>query len=448
MDPIYVLAAKARDRIRFKSCRGAGTRIMRAEVALPRLEALAWLRNQTALPKIYWSDRKKACEVAACGAVDQLIGDDAVVLEPLFERMSERLRHAAPATRYYGGLRFARAETHAPVWREFGAARFVLPRFELRTTFSGSSLVCQWLDSADDTDALFDALAALRPAPRAVAPCAAVAIRRRDFPDLSCWRDEVDATLRRISRRAFEKLVLARQSVFDCGGDLDPLACLQALSARAERCYRFCFMPAADVAFLGLPPERLYRRAGGRILTEAVAGTRPRSSDGAQDMALARELGESEKESREHAYVVRGVSERIAPLCRSFRMSREVSVLKLRECQHLMSAFSGRLHDRTGDLDVLRALHPTPAVGGYPVAAALRELGGIETFDRGWYAGPVGWVGRAAAEFAVAIRSGLVKGSRLRVYAGAGIVEGSVAEDEWHELDNKIRHFTRILDPA
>lgn len=423
---------------------------MRAAVALPRVEALAWLRNQTALPKVYWSDRKQSCAVAACGAADQLAGDDAGIFELLFERMSERLQHAGPATRYYGGLRFARAEARPPaaVWREFGAARFVLPRFELRTTARGSSLVCQWFDSADDTDALFDALASLRPAPGALAPSVAVAIRRRDFPDLRCWRDEVDATLGRISRRAFEKLVLARQSVFDCEGDLDPLACLQALCARAERCYRFCFMPAADVGFLGLSPERLYRRAGGRILTEAVAGTRPRSSDGVRDMALARELGASEKESREHAYVVRGVRERIAPLCRSLQMSREVSVLKLRECQHLMSACSGRLHDRTGDLDVLRALHPTPAVGGYPVESAVRELGRIEPFDRGWYAGPVGWVGRTAAEFAVAIRSGLVKGGRLSVYAGAGIVEGSVAEDEWHELDNKIRHFTRILDPS
>jgi menaquinone-specific isochorismate synthase len=99
---------------------------------------------------------------------------------------------------------------------------------------------------------------------------------------------------------------------------------------------------------------------------------------------------------------------------------------------------------------VLRALHPTPAVGGYPNGEALEEIRAFEPFDRGWYAGPIGWIGADAAEFAVGIRSGLVRGSRLALFSGAGIVEGSVPEDEWAEIEQKIGDFTGMFgfDPA
>ena len=111
-----------------------------------------------------------------------------------------------------------------------------------------------------------------------------------------------------------------------------------------------------------------------------------------------------------------------------------------------MSTFEGTLRDGVGDAELLTALHPTPAVGGYPTDRAVREIAEREPFDRGWYAGPVGWVGRDGAEFAVAIRSGLVEGSTLSVFAGAGIVAGSVPGNEWEELDYKISHFTQALN--
>lgn len=88
-------------------------------------------------------------------------------------------------------------------------------------------------------------------------------------------------------------------------------------------------------------------------------------------------------------------------------------------------------------------LHPTPAVGGFPREAALREIAALEPFDRGWYAGPIGWVGKDAAEFAVAIRSGLVAGDRVNLYSGAGIVPGSSPDKEWEEIENKIGNFIK-----
>jgi len=441
-----VLAEKARDRIRLKSSRGLHSRVMRAEVKIPRVDALDWLRRQAWTPRVYWSDREKSYELAGCGAVDEVIGHESGDLESVFLRMAGRLEQADQAIRFYGGSRFASGGFQDPAWRKFGYVHFVMPRFELSSTGCGSTLACHWLDSAEDTALLFQELDLMFDGASASERGEWVAADRSDLPDLAHWREAVNATLTRLSVGELEKLVLARRSVFDCAAELDPLAFLAALAARADHCYRFCFMPSADVGFLGLSPERLYRREKRRVLTEGIAGTRPRGRDPSEDAALERELKDSGKEQREHAYVVRGVRERLAPLCGTLDMGDGVSVLKLQECQHLMSVFRGYLRDQTGDLELLRALHPTPAVGGYPADAAVRELARVEPFDRGWYAGPIGWIGKTEAEFAVAIRSGLVAGTRLTVYAGAGIVEGSMAENEWRELDNKIRHFTRILN--
>ena len=99
-----------------------------------------------------------------------------------------------------------------------------------------------------------------------------------------------------------------------------------------------------------------------------------------------------------------------------------------------------------GAFDVLQALHPTPAVGGYPQVEAMQAIHEREPFDRGWYAGPVGWVGRDEAEFTVAIRSGLVQGRQLTLYAGAGIVCGSKPELEWEEIEQKISDFKALLE--
>ena len=105
----------------------------------------------------------------------------------------------------------------------------------------------------------------------------------------------------------------------------------------------------------------------------------------------------------------------------------------------------GTLKDGVTDAGLLEALHPTPAVGGYPRDRALGEIRDLEPFDRGWYAGPVGWIGAEASEFAVGIRSGLVRGRTLDLYSGAGIVAGSVPDEEWAEIEQKIGDFTGMF---
>ena len=112
---------------------------------------------------------------------------------------------------------------------------------------------------------------------------------------------------------------------------------------------------------------------------------------------------------------------------------------------HLFSRMWGTLNDSVTDADLMRALHPTPAVGGVPTGVAMEAIAHHAPFDRGWYAGPVGWIGTDSSEFAVGIRSALIAKTRLSLFAGAGIVEGSVASDEWEEVEQKIFDFLQAL---
>ena len=165
---------------------------------------------------------------------------------------------------------------------------------------------------------------------------------RKDLPDRAGWEAAVTETLNRVSEGILEKVVLARKSTFGFTAELDPLACLQAVLPGAERCYRFCFVPSAGRAFLGASPERLYRREGRRVLCDAIAGTRMRGDGASLDRQLERDLMGSDKERREQDYVVRGIRESLAPLCSALNAAADPSVVKLHQCQHLMSTFEGR----------------------------------------------------------------------------------------------------------
>ena len=181
---------------------------------------------------------------------------------------------------------------------------------------------------------------------------------------------------------------------------------------------------------------------------EALAGTRHRDRDEATDEQLGRELLTSEKDRREHQHVVDGVSNQLGPLCKKLTGGDDVTLVKLARVQHLRASFEGHLKPSVTDFELITALHPTPAVGGVPSDEAVARIAAIEPFDRGLYAGPVGYFGKDETEFAVGIRSMLIAGDLIRMYSGAGIVAGSNPEEEWQELDNKIAGWRRILVDA
>lgn len=425
---------------------GGENRVLRVTEPLQQpVHPLRWLGAQPAGEKVYWSGREDGERVAAWGVAD-LLGPGAPGGYDSLRELAESAL-ADSGARYYGGLRFDPDSEPGGAWEEFGAWRFALPRLELIRDESGASLACN-LSLPRDAERAGEILDELSRSPLPAGGPAGelpLPVSRIDSPDRTGWEINIKHALSAFERGELQKAVLARRAEFGFAGNLEPELLLANLEAATPGCFHFGLRPEGGAAFVGASPERLYRRDGREIASEAVAGTLPRGESAESDEALRARLLGSGKDRREHGYVRDGVREALSGLCESLEVEEGVTEMKLASRRHLVSGVRGTLRGGVTDEDLLATLTPTPAVGGYPKEAARRFLREAEPFDRGFYAGPVGWIGAEAAEFAVGIRSGLVEGRRLALYSGAGIVEGSTAEGEWQEIEQKISDFAAVL---
>jgi menaquinone-specific isochorismate synthase len=424
---------------------GPHERAVRLAVPVGRVDPFTWLREQRMFPKTYWSGRGEQTGVAAVGAAELREADFA----PGAGFLSELLASLPDpgGARYYGGMRFDPLQRPDGAWVAFGAYRFVLPRFELHADGAEAILVCNLVlpRDAHDASGILQEIEELSLPQGATGVPLPVPVSRKDSPDLRGWRNNVGRALSGFAEGRLGKVVLARRAEIGFDGDLDATSLLETLQAATPGCFHFYSEPEEGVAFLGASPERLFRRNGRSVVSEAVAGTRPRGVSSADDEGLREDLLHSMKDRSEHSYVRTGIKETLAPLCEEFEIEDGVSEMKLARGRHLKSEVRGTLREGVTDAELLDALHPTPAVCGYPRDGALEEIGDLEPFDRGWYAGPVGWFGAEASEFAVGLRSGLVRGRTLDLFSGAGIVAGSLPDEEWAEIEQKIGDFTGIF---
>ena len=426
-------------------------RVARLSVSAPQSDLLAWLQNRPESAKVFWSNRDETFAVAGVGAACEKTGNSAEDVDGLFESMRADLSAQDEHLRYFGGLRFDVACAQRGKWAPFGTYRFIIPQLERGSRGGRHYFACNLLlpDTAQDP-ALAESIVSQLDVLDGDSPDVELSIpevlARRDTPDLARWCASVRELLETYQEGTLEKVVLARESEFTLAGDADPAAVLRALMVNTPYSYHYLFQPRPGAAFVGASPERLYKRAGTFLESEAIAGTRPRGTTPEDDDLLGQDLLSSDKEVQEHRFVVDSIREFFEAQCTSVDASEETELLLLHHCQHLLARFEGILDRPNCDSQLLSDLHPTPAVGGVPRTQALERIAAMEDFERGWYTGPVGWVGHDATEFAVAIRSALVCGNTVSVYAGAGIVPGSEPEDEWDELENKVADFRGILE--
>ncbi len=439
-------------------------KFLRVEVKIPQLEPLNWLLKQDATVKTYWDDRAGSCTMAGVGALDIVAGDEPIDYHTVFARLRLNLSSLFPI-RYYGGIGFSQDRQIDLTWQLFGNYRFVIPRFEIfrrridnydkhQTFFACNFRLDLSIDLPDrqqrELDKILAELARLNFTELMVKDCQQpelpLLIDRTDSPDLLNWHQNLAVVLTKLSDLSLDKVVLARKSTLTFTAPLQAQSILLALRSPNPLSYHFCFQINPATAFIGTSPERLYYRQDRYFETEALAGTRHRGRSSQIDRELSDNLRNSPKDLHEHQLVVQNLQEILAELCDSVKIDRQSTILKLNKVQHLYTQCQGILKPDLTDADLLLKLHPTPAVGGFPKEQALQLIHQLEPFERGWYAAPVGWVGNDAAEFAVAIRSGLVDRDRLLLFAGAGIVRGSQPDEEWAEIENKICHFTDLFN--
>jgi len=395
-----------------------------------------------------------AARLSASGA--QRFGTLAARTKGLLDRV-ELVGDAGPTEsgpQVLGGFAFA-DEPSTGDWADFEPASFVLP--ELLLVCEGSST---WLtaigrsdgDRAGQLRAMEARLEAWRDAARRPAPNPGASMRALDHRAASDsapaeFVERVERALRHIARGELEKVVVARSVTVIRDGGYEPLAFLQALRGALPECASY-LVSRNDATFFGASPERLLQLRGHEVETAAVAGTAPRGRSPESDRALARALLESKKEQAEHAIVLRFLKERLGPSLCEIRAPESPELMRLEGLQHLRSPVSGRIACDASVLAIAGALHPTPATGGAPSDAARAWLAEHEGLDRGWFAGPLGWCDAAGnGDLWVALRSGLLRGNALRIFAGAGIVDGSDPSRELDETRLKLNTlFQRALE--
>lgn len=347
-----------------------------------------------------------------------------------------------------GGFAFDGGRPASDLWDGFPAGRLVLPRLtfmrqEERAWVTHSILV----QPGDDPAAQAEAQVSLLDRVLAAAPLAGQAPAPTTLHELrpaGDWQADVAKAAAAVRAQAMQKVVLARAVQLEADQPFAAGRALRYLSANYHGCYLFA-VARGGRCFLGATPEQLLRLRHGEVRAMSLAGSIHRGRTAEEDQQLGQALQDSLKDRSEHSVVVQALVEALYAVCPSLTVG-PTGLLKLGNIQHLCTPITGPVPDGQSLLDLVERLHPTPAVGGRPREVALEWIRQHEQLDRGWYAGPVGWVDeRGEGEFAVALRSALLHGDRATLFAGCGIMADSDPEREFIESSLKLRPMLSAL---
>lgn len=441
-----------------------GALLVSTTLPVSPLDPIALFERAGAGERFLWEQPRQGLSMVALGAAERLIG-----------RGRERFSQVATAWRRLvssalidgadlspltgpvclGGFAFDPDRDRAPRWQGYPDALLSVPRF-LFLSQGGSSWLtvnlmvapgCDVLDTADAAQKALQPLLREEGDGQEDAPAQSANITvvgEAAAPER--WRDAVAVVRREIQRGTVEKVVLAREVRVHSSRRFEPGPVLRRLRSGYEGCTIFA-VARGESCFLGATPERLVRLAGEVVQATCLAGSTARGASDEEDRTLGEALLADKKERHEHALVVRALRKALRPLCSQLSLPESPSLLRMPNVQHLQTPVEGVLQSKTDILELVERLHPTPAAAGLPRQAALSLIRAHEPFDRGWYAGPLGWIdGHGGGEFVVAIRSALLQGNAASLYAGCGIVADSDPEREYEESCMKLRSMLWALN--
>jgi isochorismate synthase len=344
----------------------------------------------------------------------------------------------------FGGFAFAPDGGAAPHWRGFSPGSLLVPELSLVRGDGETWLTVNAQIAPDDLPEerlrrLLERLATLRAAPLPLLdPLPTGRYELVSAMPPAHYEEAVKAAVARIRAGEFDKVVLAREVDVHAPAPYDPSAVLGVVRDAYSSSYVYA-VGRGDTTFIGATPELLIRAEGQRVSTVALAGSTRRSADPAVDDHLGERLLRSDKDRHENAIVADRIVRALGPHALWVTGADELVVVKVANIQHLALPIRAQLAESMDVLELVGLLHPTPAVGAEP-RSAVASIPGLEGFDRGWYAGAIGWTDAAGdGEFCVALRCALLAGSLARCYAGCGIVADSDAVAELAESEIKLQ---------
>lgn len=393
------------------------------------IDLLSWLSAHPSVPKCYWkSSREEEMEIAAVG--------EALYLSSIPSFSSD---NDSPA-RFWGGQAFfSSAPYKDDIWKYFPKCGFFLPKIEIVKTPQKTYVIFNAINEPlDESIEIFPPF--LQPE-----QCSLKEPKKelRYFPDFYGWSHLLRNAINHMNKKNFDKIVLARRIEMEAC-NLNPYFSLSKLKNTSSSTL-FAIQFHQETTFLGSTPERLYKRENATLITEALAATQKRGKSKEEDLLLEKSLLEDPKLLREFSYVETSILDGLSPLVETLQSSSQKKVRKTPNIQHLCTEIFAQLKSETSDEALVKALHPTAALGGYPKQISLKLLQEKEPFERGWYGAPFGFVSQKTAEFIVAIRSILIEKEFVHLFSGAGIVKESDPLKEWEELNMKTALWEEIL---
>ena len=393
---------------------------------------LALLKGQTTaaeqdanlLPHIYWQNKEQNKTIASIGCIETL----------------HQIPAATDDALYLGGLAF---QQQGEQWPDFPAILFIRPRIVFQELKLPAQLfhAIFHFDGTNSIQQTIETLQALQP-PQPLSAFTCQQIKRQDSPNQQQWAHLVDLAIE--YKALLPKVVLSRETELSFDAPLNTWDIMNLWQQANPNSFHYVLKFSTEHCFISCSPERLFSRQQQHLTTEALAGTVNRGRNQREDALLLQSLLNDKKIDRENYLVQEFIIANLKQLKAKVTCST-AHVLQLQHVQHLCVPIKAELTKETQDSDLLYKLHPTPAVGGTPKLPALQFINDNEPYNRGWYAGAVGCINAKESDFSVAIRSALVTDHSIKLFAGAGIVTGSIAEQEWQELDNKIQTILTIL---
>lgn len=391
----------------------------------PAVDLLTWLKAQTLFPQFYFEQRKQEYVVATIGAIHTI--NDFTLLT--------QLKQEYPTFNFIGGVKFA------------GEIQFILPRLYLECR-SHQVIVKLFIDHRDwsnERQKLSQDLALLTEQQPLTSISQIKPNLLSQSSDQQSWQQLIQNALIAMQKKQFAKVVLAQEMIFQLNKPLNAFDFLAASRLVNHHCYHFILAETADNIFLGASPECLYQRSANHFHTEALAGTAPIGETAQQQQKYQSWLLQDPKNLEENQFVVDDICHRLAPYCTEINIEK-VQLRQLRKVQHLCHPIHATLAVEYTDWEPLFAIHPTAAVAGYPKQAAMDFITHNEPFKRNWYAGAIGVISQNFAELCVGLRSAKVTNTQLHLFAGAGIVKESKADEEWLEIERKMSGLLSLFE--
>ncbi|HYK72136.1 MAG TPA: isochorismate synthase [Pseudoneobacillus sp.] len=350
----------------------------------------------------------------------------------------------------FGGFSFDPLKMKTPLWSQYSDSLFQLPKYMLSIIDGQAYLTTNVLCTGQDAQNLASKMNQER----------ASLLNSKEVLDIENgsnpfkieeinpdeWKESVTKLVTDLQEdEVLKKVVLARELRLFFKKSIRVEKVLHHLLQAQKESFVFAFESNGD-CFIGASPERLVKKEGMTLFSTCLAGSTPRGKTSEEDILLGNALLSDQKNLNEHNFVVDMIKEAMEEFCIDLKIPNQPELMKMRYIQHLYTPVSGVSKENTSLLELVKRLHPTPALGGMPKLEAIEKIREIEELDRGFYAAPIGWLDlNGNGEFAVAIRSGLIQGDEASLFAGCGIVENSDAESEYVETSIKFRPMLNAL---